>query len=420
MSRDDAVASTQERKLRVLIISMGGRRQEVLQELFESQSMRQSFEPPTFCPGIPSRSLRNREQFFRHCHAVGILPEAEWEALQEAFANTQYQEHHYHFFDCLKDLPISTEGRRGSDYDLSVHYSVELWRKVKTVNRGRAVLACALAHLSAMKRLVDEGYDLLLEDNVRFPIESVAQRIRETVGAVKQWELETGQSCHVRFFGWLGSTTNLEWIASSHMPTTTFHRKYDNANNDQDSSISCFPMPTLQDIEADLAAQSCTGDREIVATSETKESDVTTIDDKHQQPGGNPVWGAYAYWISREAYEVIMELIRSDVGALMWKSKRMRYYQVKPIDKIIPRQIRSHFGPASVQLATHPAFFRAPMLTSKIHAKWDPEFCKSTTLQLRRAGLNWSNLALTSEESQVVEHYDHTGQWLTLAQLKEL
>jgi hypothetical protein len=108
-----------------------------------------------------------------------------------------------------------------------------------------------------------------------------------------------------------------------------------------------------------------------------------------------------------------------NVGALLWKGKRARYYSVKPIDKILPRQIMSIFGAESVHLTTMPALFRAPMLTSKIHAKWDPEFCCSTTYQLLQAGLQWSDLWLTSAEQKVVQYYEECGEWLTLAQLEE-
>ena len=131
------------------------------------------------------------------------------------------------------------------------------------------------------------------------------------------------------------------------------------------------------------------------------------------KPGGNPVWGTYAYWISREAYEVIMDTLRKDVGAILWKSKRMRYYHVKPIDKIVPRLTRAAFGAAAVQIPIHPAFFRAPMLTSKIHTQWDPEFCKSTAYQLHQTGLSWSDLSLTETERCVVSHAEETGEWLT-------
>jgi hypothetical protein len=110
------------RKLRVLIISMGGPRQEELTRLFQQDD---DFEPPTFSSGIPSRSLRSRGKFFECAHQAGVLPETEWQAVQN-HAGAQH-------FDCLQDVPVSGP-RRGSDHDRSLHYSVELRRKAKTVN----------------------------------------------------------------------------------------------------------------------------------------------------------------------------------------------------------------------------------------------------------------------------------------------
>ena len=82
-------------------------------------------------------------------------------------------------------------------------------------------------------------------------------------------------------------------------------------------------------------------------------------------------WGAYAYWISAEGYKAIISSLQKDVGSLLWKGKRMRCYQVKPVDKIIPRKVASNFseGCKHIHVATHPAFFRAPMLTSKLKEK---------------------------------------------------
>ena len=100
----------------------------------------------------------------------------------------------------------------------------------------------------------------------------------------------------------------------------------------------------------------------------------------------------------------------------------MRYYIVKPIDKVLPRILMDHFGRQDcVQLSTYPAFFRAPMLTSKIHTKWDPEFCKSTEAQLIRAGgLTWSQLWLSEEERAIIVHRDKHGEWISLGKLREL
>lgn len=134
---------------------------------------------------------------------------------------------------------------------------------------------------------------------------------------------------------------------------------------------------------------------------------------------GNPIWGAYSYWISAEAYENVMSVLRKDVGSLLWKGKRQRCYQVKPVDKVLPRLIRRFHGSASVQLCVKPAFVRAPMLTSKIHTQYDPSFCRSTTLQLElSSGEDWSSIALPENELAVVSHWKDFGQWITPAQLQ--
>jgi hypothetical protein len=378
------------RKLRVIIISMGGERQEILQRQFAKIS--EDFETPVFSPGVPSRSLRNRESFFRICHAAGLLPDAEWTALERAF-DEESSPTNNNLFDCLKDVPITSVGRRGSDSDRAVHYSVELWRKAKTLNRGRAVLGCALAHLTALKRLTssDEHFDILLEDNVRMPLDTLAESMWRILDATLD-----GSSCHMRYFGWLGSMPNLEWIYTRYM---------------RDQAIS-VAIPLQQDIETDLAGATDNGS-ELINTNCRGEKDMS-------KPGGtNPVWGTYAYWISKDAYDSVMGLLRNDVGALMWKSKRMRYYHVKPIDKILPRQIRTAFGKESVQISRHPSFFRAPMLTSKIHTQWDPEFCKSTEYQLEQVGLSWSVLDLSAVEQIIVRHHKETGEWITPLKLEE-
>lgn len=57
----------------------------------------------------------------------------------------------------------------------------------------------------------------------------------------------------------------------------------------------------------------------------------------------------------------ILERLQRDIGAVMWKGKRMKTYRIKPIDKIVPR--RAHEAEMDVRIASKPVFFRAPMLT---------------------------------------------------------
>jgi hypothetical protein len=418
--------TAKRRKLRVLVITMGSERQQHIETLFGQ--MDDAFEPPAFSPGVPSRSLRNRSEFFRYAHQAGLLPQEEWEAIQATSKALQACNHEEilteRFFDCLDDVPVTT-GRRGGAQDILLHYSVELWRKAKTVNRGRAVLGCTLAHLIAIKRLVDEGFDLILEDNVRAPVESCADRIWECLEASDEQQQQQQQlnnddaKCHLRFMGWLGSIPNLKWILETHAPKRAFPRKGD-ANNPQ---VSVFPFPRTEHLKEDMAEMKLDEDED----EDEEEDKEDGNDDKesdlkkhaHKTPGGNPVWGCYAYWVSEEGYEKLMTRLRNDVGAMLWRGKRMRYYSVKPIDKILPRLILHAFNsPECVQLTTHPAFFRAPMLTSKIHTKWDPEFCKSTDYQMSKCQLSWSDLWLSTTEREVVDHWESNKQWLTIQELR--
>jgi hypothetical protein len=406
---------------------MGGERQDHIKKMFSQPSMAEHFEV-SFSPGIFSRSLRSRYEFFKIANDVGIIPKQEWEAIKNAQATYSKQKITEIFFDCLKNIPV-TQDRWGSEEDKELHYSVELWRKAKTINRGRAVLGCTFAHLIAIKKFVSEGFDILLEDNVRAPLESCAERVWEVLAASKEAENE-GMNCHFRFFGYLGSTPNLKWIYDMHINKRGYKGKTDGGE------ISFFPLPLPKNIEQDLAELACENHNANESDGETENT--TNV----RKPGGNAIWGAYAYWISKEAYErygyidfmhmihllivvslsynvhlSVLERLRSDVGSLLFRGNRSRYYFTKPIDKILPRQISTAFGAASVQLSTHPCFFRAPMLTSKIHTKWDPEFCRSTEYQLQQTELVWSDLWLTTTEREIIRHREKRGEWITIAQL---
>ena len=338
------MSEASEREVRVLVISMGGPRQEAIQQMLKEIG---GFSPPVFSPGVPSRDLRNRSNFFRICHRAGILPPEEWEQLQHNCENPPADSHT--FFQCLKDVPISPD-RRGSESDVKLHYCDELWRKAKTINRGRSVLGCIMAHLIALRTFVDGDFDVLLEDNVRTPLDGeAARRIRETIESIKQHETVSGTAVHLRYFGWLGSMLNIQWNFQSHLPTRRV--------TSDEISCSVAPFPTNQHIEEDLDSG-----RYVAGTVETQTEIATTNapGKVHTTPGGTPCWGAYAYSMSNEAYEALIGVLQKDVGSLMWKTNHARYYTVKPIDKILPRTTRAIYGPTSVMISTQPAFFRAP------------------------------------------------------------
>ena len=418
------LSNNNRKLLRPLVISMGGEREIQIRNLF--REMKDHFEEPIFSCGITARSLRTRSKFFPIAYEAGLIPEEEYEALKPSLCYDQKLNElgtttptttivtDDSFYDALKNVAV-TANRRGSEYDTKLHYSVELWRKAKGLNRGRSVLACTLAHLIAMKKCVNEDFDIILEDNVRAPMEQSAKRIIESIRASEEFTKETGETCHLRYFGWLGSIPNLTWVLSTHAKRMAYKRK-----NVKDASCidhTVFPFPVLADF-GDLQ-------NDVGEGQEEKEDANDDMDDKgvaraHKTPGGSAIWGAYAYWISKEGYEALMDGLRHDVGALLWKGKRMRCHIAKPVDKVMPRQIIAAYGRESIHVATCPAFFRAPMLTSKIHAQWDPEFCKSTEYQLRHTTLDWKDLWLAPVERLVVRHKQLNGEWITTGQLLEM
>ena len=277
--------------------------------------------------------------------------------------------------------------RRGSATDVQLHYSVELWRKSKGLNRGRNVLACTFAHLLAMKQLVEQDFDLIVEDNVRL-CQDAFRRIWETKEASEM------EKCHLRYYGWLGSLTNLEWVIHVHSQRQGL----------QHATEKAFYFPIPEDLH------------DIVHTNEITDiggSHVSPPLLTHATPGGTPIWGAYSYWISKTGHQALLQRLRRDVGAMLWKGKRMRTYVVKPIDKVMPRQIAATLGRRTIHVTRQPAMFRAPMLPSKIHAQWDPLFCISTNYQLSHTSLSWTDLWLTLLEQKVVDHFKETGDWVT-------
>jgi hypothetical protein len=457
----------EERPIKVLIITMGGARRAALEELLLLQqhdrcnsrnvvsttsttpatattattTRNKRIIEATFIDGVPSRELRARRSFAAHCHRAGLLPAVEWEAVRDDDNNKGMS-----WEEALANVPTPVPGGR--------HFLLDLWHRSKALSRDRAVLACTLAHLTAMRRLVgataeeeveeeesSSSFDAILEDNVRWDPHTVWQTIRDIQRAKRRYDQQQQQQdnsittstvmVHMQYFGWLGSVPNLRWTYGSHIPRHHHHHH------------SIVPFPDPQDILDDVATGTYTPPAPVVTAAGDRHDD-------NRAPGGNPIWGAYGYWISASAYETVLTRLENDVGALLWKGKRQRRYRVKPIDKILPRLLRNHYGNTSVQLCLRPAFFRAPMLTSHIHTSFDPEFCRSTTWQLRLAAAtmtttttpeqqpppppqphdnnndnnndndDWSRLALTETERAAIAHWRETGEWITPAQLQLL
>ena len=377
--------------------------------------------------------------------------------------------------------------------------------------------------------------------------------------------------CHLRYYGFLGSIPNLDYVYNHHVPKTCHSIRVRETEHDGDCvrnnnsameslsqcSISTTPMDTVRGcIQYDNAVfpfplskdSSCLekkGKKNMeekvkdegkensqkekneennktnkkhetkdiivkpILLSDSKkeknkmeiENDINTSSSTKQ--GGTAIWGAYAYWISRDGHNLLINALRKDVGALFWRGKRMKTYVVKPIDKVMPRQILTAFidrissnsepnmvdvnddnnecdndrtiqnhveGTASynddganiIQVALLPSFFRAPMLTSTIHSKWDAEFCRSTEFQIKTLdnyrsyfrdqtfkekqeqqicikqqnlrqqqqqqqqhhnyadmGCPWEKLWLPDDERRIVRMQKKTGKWMDMKELEE-
>ena len=475
---------------------MGGPRQSHLEQMFAHPRLAAHFEPPAFSLGIPVRSIRSCRNLLAAAHKAGLLPEAEWEALSTTGVQLCEENNNNPvcYLDALTDptrpgssqrpcpdpaVPVAP-GRKGSERDRKLHYSVELWWKSKSISRERAVLACFLAHLVAMRTLVDEGYDFILEDNVRAPIFGAnhnddididkeeeggdadiycecAERIWATMEASERMfqsdasspatqegekdAIDGSKECHLRYYGWLGSRPNLQWLFDK-------HSKRMRAREDWDDDV-IFPYPTLEEFRGDKPVPKRRNEGkeennpEEEKADEEEEEEEEEEGEEEEKGSGTPIWGCYGYSISRPGYESLLSDLRNDVGAILWRGKSMPAYLVKPIDRVLPRRIMERFGRDAVHVAALPAFFRAPMLKSTIHSQLDVEFCKSTEYQMAVAGrgvglvggddvggcsnneqtenacrrrrrwkpLGWESLWLTDDEKKVIAQRSEVGDW---------
>jgi len=450
------------RKLRPLIITMGGQRQSHLESMFAHPTMSAHFESPVFSPGVPQRSIRSARGLLQVANSAGLLPQHEWEALSTT-GEDLYHQNPLTYLDCLTGPGRSSKpcddpvvpvlpGREGSQRDKKLHYSIELWWKSKSISRERSVLACFLAHLIAMKRLVEEDFDFVLEDNVRVPVGEetceaeqerkvyceCAERIWATLDASTKLSAassiattnaeDSNKQCHLRYYGWLGSKANLEWIFTTHAKRMRDRADYD------DSDGVIFPYPTVDEFRADNPVPTRRQCKDNGNGGEDEDGGGAAEEDN--KGSGTPIWGAYAYWISREGYEALLSDLRNDVGGILWRGKSMQAYVVKPIDKVLPRRVMHRFGRDAVHVAALPSFVRAPMLRSTIHSQWDVEFCKSSEYQMQVAGqgvgrdteeeennginrrwrpLYWDTLWLTDDEKKVTARRNDTGNWSFVA-----
>lgn len=130
---------------------------------------------------------------------------------------------------------------------------------------------------------MEEDFDVMLEDNVRAPVETCAHLISQAREASERLKYERNVECHFRFVGWLGSTTNLEYLLQTHS------KKRMHAVPNGDENIGVFPFPLQCHLNEDL------GDLDVEDNednSEADEDETSAKNDKsggtvHTKPGGN-------------------------------------------------------------------------------------------------------------------------------------
>lgn len=385
-------------KLKVIIITMGGERQKILENIFTSSSYKPYFEKPVFTSGCPSRSIRSRSGLLSKAHDIGLIPSSEWDAIHSSLSLNEKLSNLLSDATnapTIKESAYDQDGKQEQKVEekKEQHYSEELWYKCRSLGRERSVLACIFAHMDAMKRCVEEGFDIILEDNVR-PLKD-GKLCYEYINKVKQEANNNSNKCDLLYYGWLGSVPNIEWVL------TTYKQRY----NDY-TCKSTLPFPSINDVK-----------------------------DEEEVVGSTPIWGAYAYWVSSKGYHTVLQTLQNDIGSFLWKSKRMKTYKVKPIDKILPRRIvmQQHDTVTmdnssinnNVWISKIPCFFRAPMLHSTIHPQWDMGFCQSTERQLElivinngcnntavSSSMDWEDLFLEKELLEVVRYRKKYGEWI--------
>ena len=328
----------QDRKIRILCLTSGGALKQQVQEIFSHPSLSPHFEAPVFVEKLEHRSLRNREGFMKAANEADLIPPSEYKAFCDSNGqiptNEYYQDNASLVEDpslaAWKDTPINSD-RRGSHWDLSQHYSAEFWRKAKSVGRDRPLLAHTLSHIIAMRRFLEEGFDVMIDENVCVPIpksklSECATRVRDTILASEA--SCTSDKCGIRYFGWSGSLKNMKWLLNDHFLQQSSVK----------NTLRCYiiPFPKLRFFKSNADIDS---DKPILL-------DVC------------------AYWISHQCYQSVLNILRRDVGSLLWRCKRGKNYAVRPLEQLM------HSAAMKLGLEEHissaPAFFRYPMVSDRM------------------------------------------------------
>lgn len=221
-----------------------------------------------------------------------------------------------------------------------------LWWLCKTLNRDRATLACTLAHLAAQRKAVEEGWDLIIEDNVRVVTKGAEESIRAIAAASPDAHLRyysfNGKSADIaRLFGAGGLMDAGSGGGSAAVPFPTAENQQNQPKQAPAAGGGASGSATegatgtvaVQDTAAAAAATAVRDGGKVAAGGEhvSSYSEIATF---------NPlIWGTYAYSIGADGHDRLLLSIRADVGTIVWRPKRAKKSHVKGMDRVMPRKL---------------------------------------------------------------------------------
>jgi len=292
------------RVIRILVISMGGERRAVLEKLAEEFKGKIKLE---FIAGIDGSKLR------------GQGPGWDGEG-----------------GDVCKLLGINTK---------------EFSKRSRKIKAGDSkVLGAALAHMRAMHKAINEGFDLIAEDNIRFS--------KDSYNILKNALAETIDS-DLAYYGFMSYPDSLKLIHT---------------------------LATRKDKDGKLWG----------GGTHTMKMPNSSRNGKHV----DLLWGMYGYRVSKSAFETVVKTLGDDPGKIFWK-KRGRI-EIRPLDRLLPRLIIASEG--KCRLCRCPALVRMPPghLASTIHQQYDIRYFQASCLQLSLTGRTWNDIYLTNKEREAV------------------
>ena len=359
----DATVGSQQpgefKPIRALVITLGGEREKIIRQHFEAVG---GFELH-FSQGVPSRSVRTKQGLKTAIDECGLFGGNSNSDTTTSRGGCGGRADSSVSRGSVGDGETVTSASTTSGTTPEEYTFENLWRDCRSINRQRAVLACLLAHVRALKRAqeIPGGIDVIFEDNVRFlraPLES-ARRIRELQ--------KQSPDASVRLFGFGAPDSITEHLFAAAgkgatMAPFLFGRK---------------PLQTPS-VDTDAGTQASTARGHGVSTASSEESTATGAASRESEIESEPmavvrgkplVWGCFAYWVHSLVLERFLLRLRSELplSLLFKRNKRQKCYHIRPFDKILFEfGLPERLGPSPRQavVSLKPCCYRAPMLPS--------------------------------------------------------